>query len=70
MVGNGYEIFQEPKIHFLIIASLALNIFIWFYIIFNFLGVKSFVPLHYNIFPALTQLVFSPDYLFLFYSGF
>jgi len=50
------KFFQETKIRFLMIASLILNIFIWFYIIFNFLGVKSFVPLHYNIFSGVDTI--------------
>ncbi len=47
---------KESKIRFLIITSLSLNIFIWLYIIFNFLGVKSFVPLHYNIFSGIDTI--------------
>ncbi len=47
---------KESKIRFLIIASLTLNIFIWLYIIFNFLGVKDFVTLHYNIFSGVDTI--------------
>ena len=47
---------KEQKFRFLIIASLTLNIFIWFYIIFNFLGIKNFVTLHYNVFSGVDTI--------------
>ncbi len=50
------DFWKESKIRFPIIASLILNIFIWLYIIFNFLGVKGFVPLHYNIFSGVDTI--------------
>jgi len=62
MIKNVFQNFsrinfwKEPKIRFLIITSSVLNIFIWFYVIFNFLGVKSFVTLHYNIFSGVDMI--------------
>jgi len=55
---NSYTInfWKESKIRSLIIASLILNIFLWLYIIFNFLGVKDFVTLHYNIFSGVDAI--------------
>ena len=47
---------KEPKIRSLIISSLTINIFLWLYIIFNFLGVKDFVTLHYNIFSGVDAI--------------
>lgn len=47
---------KESKIRFFVITSLVLNIFIWVYIFLNFLGVKNFVTLHYNIFSGIDMV--------------
>jgi len=46
---SNINFWKEPKIRSLIIIGFIINIFILFYIIFNFFGVKDFVTLHYNI---------------------